>query len=205
MPLNPEQVQRLLEAAKGHPQEALFILALATGMRRGELLGLKWQDINLNEGFLQVRRALIRMPTGQGYKETEPKTKTSRRRIVLVPFAVEALKKHRELQLRMRAEVGAVWEDHDYVFCDAARTHLDPGYDVYVQLKKLLEKAGLPDVRFHDLRHSVATLLLSKDIHPKVVQEILGHSSIDITMDIYSHVLPNIQRGAIGGLDDFFG
>ena len=74
-----------------------------------------------------------------------------------------------------------------------------------VQLKKLLEKAGLPDVRFHDLRHSVATLLLSKDIHPKVVQEILGHSSIDITMDIYSHVLPNIQRGAIEGLDDFFG
>ncbi len=164
-----------------------------------------WLDVNLNEGFLQVRRALTRMPTGQGYKETEPKTKTSRRRIVLVPFAVEALKKHRELQLQVRAEAGPVWEDHDYVFCDSDGTHLDPGYDVYVQLKKLLKKAGLPDIRFHDLRHSVATHLLSKDIHPKVVQEILGHSSIDITMDIYSHVLPNIQRGAIGGLDDFFG
>lgn len=203
-PLTAEQAQKLLETVKGHPQEALFVLALMTGMRRGELLGLKWQDINLEGGFLQVRRALTRMPTGQGYKETEPKTKSSRRRIVLVPLAVEALIKHRESQLQLRELAGPVWEDHDYVFCDPDGTHLDPGHDVYVQFKKLLEKAGLPDVRFHDLRHSMATLLFSKNTHPKIVQEILGHSSIDITMDIYSHILPNIQGSAMGDLDDLF-
>jgi integrase len=151
-PLSPEQVLQLLEAAKGHPQETLFILALTTGMRRGELLGLKWQDIDFAKSLLQVRRALTRMPTGLGYKETEPKTKMSRRSIVLIPFALEALKKHQAKQLEVRFKVGEVWQDHDYVFCTAIGTHLRPGYDVLVQLKKLLKKAGLPDIRFHDVR-----------------------------------------------------
>ncbi len=203
-PLAPEQVRQLLEAAKGHPQEALFILALASGMRRGELLGLKWQDINLDRGVLQVRRALTRMPTGLGYKETEPKTKKSRRSIVLTSFAVEALKKHRDRQLAMKLVAGDAWEDHDYVFCSPVGKHLSPGHDVLVQLKKLLQKAGLPDIRFHDLRHSTATLLLSKGVHPKIVQEILGHSEISMTMDTYSHVLPTMQKDAMKGLDDFF-
>jgi integrase len=204
-PLTPEQIHQLLEAAKGHPQEALFILALATGMRRGELLGLKWQDINFERGVLQVRRALTRMPTGLGYQETEPKTKKSRRSIVLIAFAIEALKKHRAKQLEMKLAAGDTWEEHDYVFCAPAGKHLNPGYDVLVQLKKLLKKAGLPDVRFHDLRHSTATLLLSKGTHPKVVQEILGHSVISMTLDTYSHVLPTMQKDAMQGLNDFFG
>ena len=203
-PLHPEQVRQLLEAAKGHPQEALFILALATGMRRGELLGLKWQDINFERSVLQVQRALTRMPTGLGYKETEPKTRKSRRSIVLTAFAVEALKKHQARQLEMKKAAGDAWEEHDYVFCTTIGKHLHPGHDVLEELKKLLKKAGLPDVRFHDLRHSTATLLLSKGVHPKVVQEILGHSEISMTLDTYSHVLPTMQKAAMEGLNDFF-
>jgi integrase len=203
-PLTPEQARRLLDAAKGHPQEALFVLALATGMRRGELLGLKWQDVNLENGVLQVRRALTRMPTGLGYQEAEPKTKTSRRSIMLTSFAIEALKEHRTRQLEMKQKAGTAWEEHDYVFCTPTGKHLSPGHDVLVQLKKLLKKAGLPNIRFHDLRHSTATLLLSKGVHPKVVQEILGHSAINITMDIYSHVLPTMHKEAMDGLNDIF-
>jgi integrase len=105
------QVRQLLEGAKGHPQEALFILALATGMRRGELLGLKLQDINFERSVLQVQRALTRMPTGLGYKETEPKTRKSRRSIVLTAFAVEALKKHQARQLEMKKAAGDAWEE----------------------------------------------------------------------------------------------
>jgi integrase len=203
-PLSPEQVRLLLDAAHGHPQEALFVLALSTGMRRGELLGLKWQDINLEKGVLQVRRSLTRMPTGQGYMETEPKTKTSRRSIVLTSFAIEALKEHRIRQLEMKQQASIIWEDHDYVFCTPTGKHLSPGNDALVQLKKLLKKAGLPDIRFHDLRHSTATLLLSKGVHPKVVQEILGHSEISMTMDTYSHVLPTMHKDAMDGLNDIF-
>lgn len=203
-PLNLEQIRQLLEAAKGHPQETLFILALATGMRRGELLGLKWQDIDLERGVLRISRALVRLPTGQGYAEAETKTAKSRRSIALTAFAVEALKKHREIQQQWRDAAGAFWQDNDYVFCKPMGEHLDPGYDVLVQLKKLLDKVGLPNIRFHDLRHSTATLLLSKGVHPKIVQEILGHSEIGMTLNTYSHVLPTMQKEAMEKLDDLF-
>lgn len=209
-PLMPDQALKLLDAAKGHPQEALFVLALATGLRRGELLGLKWQDINLDEGVLQVRRALVRLPTQMGkergdlYIESEPKTKSSRRSVVIASFALEVLKHHRVRQEWARVEAGDTWEEHDYVFSTSTGKHLNPGHGVLVQLKLLLKKAGLPDIRFHDLRHSAATLLLSMGVHPKVVQEILGHSEISMTMDIYSHVLPTMQKEAMDKLGRMF-
>lgn len=206
--LTPEQAQQLLEAARGHPQEALFILAISTGMRRGELLGLKWQDINFAEKTLQVRRILSRVPTkqveelGKSYIEAEPKTKQSRRSIALADLAIDALKRHRERQLEMREKAGAAWEEHDYVFCTPLGKHLHPGHDALEALKTLLKKAGLPDIRFHDLRHSAATMLLSMGTHPKVVQELLGHTQISMTMDIYSHVLPTMQHEAMGKMND---
>jgi integrase len=209
-PLTVDQVRKLLEAAKGHPQEALFVLALATGMRRGELLGLKWQDINFTTGMLYVRRTLSRLPTQMGrergdlYIEAEPKTKNSRRSIALARFALEALEQHRKRQEEMKDQAGGYWKDNDYVFCDEYGQHLDPGYGALVQLKLLLKKARLPDIRFHDLRHSAATLLLSMGVHPKIVQEMLGHSEISMTMDIYSHVLPTMQREAVSRLNQIF-
>ncbi len=203
-PLTVEQVCKLLFVARGHRLEALFVLALATGMRRGELLGLKWQDINFATGTLQIRRILTRIPSkmpGKGYIEAEPKTQKSRRNVVIAPFALEALKQHRLQQLQAKLQAGAVWQDYDYVFCTSLGTHLNPTRDILDELKQLLKQAGLPDVRFHDLRHSAATLLLSENVHPKVVQELLGHSNVSITLNVYSHVLPGMQQEAIRRLN----
>jgi len=204
-PLTLEQVHKLLAVVEGHEMEALFRLALATGLRRGELMGLKWQDINLDAGTLQVRRILSRVPSkmpGKGYVEAEPKTQKSRRSVVIAPFALEALKQHRERQREAEIKAGPLWQDHDFVFCTSIGTHLNPTRDMLDQLKVLLKKAGLPDIRFHDLRHSAATLLLSVGVHPKVVQEILGHRQISITMDVYSHVLPGMQQDDMSRLND---
>ena len=138
---------------------------------------------------------------GRGYIEAEPKTQRSRRSIVVASFALESLERHRKRQLETKLKAGELWQDHDYVFCTSVGTHLNPTRDILDQLKFLLKKAGLPDMRFHDLRHCAATLLLSEGVHPKIVQELLGHSNISITLDIYSHVLPNMQQDAISRLD----
>jgi integrase len=204
-PLTVEQMQKLLTTVYGHKWEALFTLALATGMRRGELLGLKWQDINFAVGVLQVRRVLSRVPTNMPerehvYVEAEPKTQKSRRSVMIAPFALEALKKHRDGQLEAKLKAGAFWQEYDYVFCTLHGTHLNPNH-VVEEFKKLLNRARLPNIRFHDLRHSAATLLLSLGVHPKVVQELLGHSQISMTMDVYSHVLPGMQQDAMSKLD----
>lgn len=206
-PLSIEQVQQLQAAAHDHRLEALFLLALGTGMRRGEIMGLKWQDIDFTVGTLQVRRVLTRVPTksrdaqGLTYMETEPKTDRGRRCLFLPPFVLESLKRHRVRQLEAKLKAGDAWQDHDYVFCTSVGTHLNPSKDILDQFKRLLQKAGLPDVRFHDLRHSVATALLCLETNPKIVQEVLGHSAISVTMDIYSHVLPTMQKEAMNKLD----
>jgi integrase len=191
-PFTPEQVEVFIEATRGHKWEALY--TLATGMRQGELLGLKWQDINFTAGTLQVRRILTRVPSRTSVKvftEAEPKTQYSRRSITIASFVFEALQQHRLRQEEARKKAGACWQDHDYVLCTLTGTHLRPNH-VVDEFKKLLKKAELPDIRFHDLRHSAATLLLSLGVHPKVVQELLGHTQISMTMDIYSHVLPSM-------------
>jgi integrase len=209
-PLNAAQSRKLLEAAKDHPQETLFILALTTGMRRGELLGLKWQDIDFDNRVLHVKRALSRLPTKMGkekgdlYIEADLKTKSSKRSIALTGFAISALTQHKSRQDEMKRRAGKLWQDHDYVFSKPDGKHLNPGHDVLVQLKILLKKAGLPEVRFHDLRHSVATFLLSMGVHPKIVQDILGHSEISMTLDTYSHVSPTMQREAMEKLNAMF-
>lgn len=204
--LTAEQAQTLLTTLRGHRWEALFTLALATGLRRGEILGLKWQDINMTTGTLHVRRILSRVPTqtperNHVYVEAEPKTQKSRRSVVIAPFALEVLKQHRIQQLKEKLKAGIAWQDHDYVFCTSIGTCLNPN-NVVAELKKLLVKAELPNIRFHDLRHSAATLLLTAGVHPKIVQEILGHTQISMTMDIYSHVLPGMQQEAMNKLND---
>ena len=199
------QMQMLLATVRGHKWEALYTLALATGMRRGELLGLKWQDINVETGILQVRRVLSRVPTNMPerehvYVEAEPKTQKSRRSVMIAPFALEALKRHYASQLEAKLKADAYWQEYDYVFCTLHGTHLNPNH-VVEEFKKILNRAGLPNIRFHDLRHSAATLLLSLGVHPKVVQELLGHTQISMTMDVYSHVLPGMQQDAMRQLD----
>src|SRR6266704_1124159 len=201
-PFNPEQAQPFLAAVADHRLKALYILALATGMRLGELLGLKWQDINLAESTLQVRRTLSYV-NKIGYRENEPKTQQSRRLILLPHFVAEELKAHRARQTAERLKLGALWENKDLVFCDPTGGYLNPTSSVQKNFHAALKKAGLPNIRFHDLRHSAATLLLGMGVHPKIVQEILGHSNIGMTMNTYSHVLPTMQKEAMEKVNTF--
>lgn len=171
------------------------------GMRRGELLGLKWQDIHFEQGILRVRRTLNRLPTvlGEGagsLVESEPKTTQSRRTIVLPGFALEALQRQKALQVAWKQHAEKACEEHDFVFSTPLGKYIHPN-TLYARFKAVLKKTDLPEIRFHDLRHSAATLLLSSGVHPKVVQEILGHNQISMTMDIYLHVLPTMQQEAM--------
>ncbi len=200
--LTQEQAQQLLEEAKGHTLEALLTLAVVTGMREGELLALRWSDIDLEKGYLQIRRT-VRRVFQRGLIESEPKTASSRRKIVLSPFLVEVLKQHRIRQLEARLQAGSAWKENNIVFCNPYGEFRDPAA-VIKAFKKLLVDAGLPVMRFHDLRHSAATLLLTMGVHAKVVQELLGHSSISITLNIYSHVLPSLQKDAVDKMSDLF-
>jgi integrase len=199
--LTLEQVQQFLLAAKGHRVEALWILVLVTGMRRGEILGLKWSDINFSTGVVSVQRSLVDVKGG--ILESRPKSSKGYRSILLPSFAVEALRVHKERQISMR-ESAIQWQDGDYVFCTSHGTPFAAA-NLRTMFKALLQRAGLPDIRFHDLRHSVATLLLSIGTHPKVVQELLGHGQIGMTMDTYSHVMPTLQRDTMARLDDLLG
>jgi integrase len=167
-------------------------MAITTGMRRGELLGLHWQDIDLKTGSLQVRRSVNRIGK-HGLVVSEPKTTRSRRKITLPAFVIDILKQHRVRQQEMKEKAVDLWRETDIVFCNLYGGYIEPG-NLHEWFKKLLKSAELPNIRFHDLRHSAATILLGMGVHPMVVQELLGHSNISTTMDIYSHVL-RLPRG----------
>ena len=201
--LTMEQAHKLLEAVRGHRLEVLLIVALTTGIRRGELLALRWSEVDLEEQRIQVRRTVDYI-TRYGYVETEPKTAAGKRLIALPYFVANILKQHRLQQLEAKLKVGRAWEDRDLVFTDLHGGYFNPRY-LGKLFDKVLAETGLPHMRFHDLRHSAATLLLSMGVHLKVVQEILGHSTITMTADIYSHVLPSMQEDAMGKWDDEFG
>lgn len=192
--LSADESRQFLAAAQGDPLEALYTLAVTTGLRQGELLGLKWQDVDLEAGQLQVRRTIARV-NGQGFVEQEPKSARSRRSISLTPMAVTALRQHRARQLQWRLEAIA-WEDNDLVFANEVGRPIEAQNLMRRSFYPLLERAELQRMRFHDLRHTAATLMLAQGIHPKVVQEMLGHSTVSLTLDTYSHVMPNMQAEA---------
>lgn len=202
-PLTPEAAKALLEAARGDRLSALYTVALALGLRQGELLGLRWADVDLDNGFLHVRRALQRID-GK-LQLVEPKTAKSRRTIAMPAFVVAALREHRLRQGLERMFVGEGWQDaFGLVFTTAIGTPLDEG-NVRRQFKRLLAKAGLPDMRFHDLRHSCASLLLAQGLSLRAIMEVLGHSQIALTANTYTHILPQMQREAADAMDRFFG
>lgn len=193
--LSREQVQAFQQSLQGSSIEVLITLAIATGMRRGELLALKWSDIDLARGKLRVQRSVSRI-TGEGYKEVTPKTKASKRTISLTASMCEALKEHRHKQKEMRVKA-AEWNDLDLVFPSERGNHMRFA-SLFNRFKRELQKAGLPkEMRFHDLRHTCATLMLGMGISPKIVSEVLGHSSITITMNLYGHVIPGMQELAM--------
>jgi integrase len=198
-----EEVRRFLEAARGHRLEALFVLAVTTGMRQGELLALRWRDVHFDEGYLQVRSSLKRIKGKLFIAET--KTRRSRRRIALTPLACDALCRHRVGQWAERQRVEEAWCDNDLIFTNEVgnRIHLC-GFN-RDKFWPIIKRAGLPRVRFHDLRHTAATLLLSQGVNVKVVSEMLGHSSVSITLDVYGHVLPDMQRDATSAMQRMLG
>jgi integrase len=199
-PLTAEQVIVLFEVAKSDRLEALYILAVTTGLRQGELLGLKWDDIDLEVGTLQVKRALTTAKGGPVL--SAPKTKGSRRTVRLSQTALEALRSHLERQLGEIDQVGDLWREDGLIFASESGSPLSRQHVTAHRFKPLLKRAGLPEIRFHDLRHTCATLLLSKNVNPKVVSEMLGHASIAITLDTYSHVLPTMQESATKAMED---
>jgi integrase len=199
--LSAEQVKQLLAAAGGGPLDALLTVAITTGMRRGEILGLRWRDVDLDRGVLSVTGALQKGLDGS-LGITQPKTPRSRRQIELSTAAVDSLRRHRRKQTEQRLLLGGEWTADDLAFPSTIGRPQEGRNLVYGLLHPLLRSAGLPVIRFHDLRHTAATLMLSRGIHPKIVSEMLGHSTIGITLDLYSHVTPTMQKQAAAAMDD---
>jgi len=197
-PLTPEQARVYLDAVKGDRLEALYTVAMAVGLRQGEALGLRWQDVDLDTGVLNVRYQLQRVD--RKLQLVEPKTSRSRRQISLPQVVVAALREHKLRQLRERHIAGTRWQEWGLVFTTTIGTPLDCS-TVTRAFQKTLKDIGLPRQRFHDLRHCCASLLLAQGIHPRVVMEILGHSTIGLTMNTYSHVMPAAQREAANSMD----
>ncbi len=197
--LTPEQCRALLDAAGDAQMETLLRLALFTGMRQGELLGLRWQDVDMERGVVSVVQQLSRDGTF-----TEPKTARGRRRIDLRDRVMASLRAQRARQAEMRLRCGPSWADSGLVFTTPFGMPLTP-WGVGRYFKHLLRDADLPDVRFHDLRHTAASLMLSLNVHPKEVQEKLGHSSIAMTMDRYSHIMPGMGILSAEALDELLG
>jgi len=192
--LSPEDALRFVTAAREDRLEALWVLAISTGLRRGELLGLTWNDIDLDRRQLRVTKALQRI-SGKGLVLVETKTRRARRSIVLPGGAVEALRRHRDRQVEDRRAAGKSWKETDFVLKSSDGTALDPD-NLGRSFARLLDQAKLPRMRFHDLRHSCASLLLAQHVPPRVVMETLGHSRISVTLDTYTHVLPPMHRAA---------
>lgn len=194
----PAQVNQFLATAQHDRLHALYVVALTTGMRQGELLGLSWGDVDLKANTISVRRQLT-----QDLHLVEPKTAAARRLIVLPEVAVAALKQHRG---RMFAEghLSGEGNPQHLVFVDTEGHPVRQSNLLRRSFFPRLKQAGVPRIRFHDLRHTCATLLLAQGVHPKIVQERLGHSTISMTLDTYSHVTPTMQQEAAAKLDALF-
>lgn len=203
--LSPEQTRALLGAASGERLEALYVLAVTTGMRQGELLALRWQDVDLDAETVQVRQTLHRVKSGEekGKLVALPPKNGRSRQIELTPTAVDALRRHRERQTTERLLLDEAWTNSGFVFTNEVGKPIEAANLTNRSYKPLLAKAGLPHFRFHDLRHTAATLMLAQNVHVKVVSEMLGHSQISITLDLYSHVTPTMQRQAATTMEAF--
>jgi integrase len=200
--LDSAQTAALLAAAEHSFAYVPIVLAVATGVRRGEVLGLRWADVDLERAtasIASIAQTLEETDRG-GLAFKPPKTERSRRLIALPAIAIDVLRRHRARQAEERLRAGRDWIDNGLVCCDALGRPLSPRR-VTKAFRQLRRSLGLDGARFHDLRHGYASMLLALGTHPKVVQEALGHSSVSITLDIYSHLMPGMQRDAANGID----
>ena len=198
--LDNDGVRVLLEIAKDTIYHPLIHLAVYTGMRRSELLALRWQSVDLDLATLSVVQVMHRLRGGRFIFEP-PKTAKSRRMVALSPTAVLALRAHKERQVSDKILMGSSLYDQDLVFCHPDGSPLKPDTVTHA-FADLMSKARLPKIRFHDLRHTHASLMLKANVHPKIVSERLGHASVSITLDTYSHVAPGLQAAAALRFDE---
>jgi integrase len=201
--LNVEQADQLLKVASVPWLKVALTVAVTTGMRRGEIVALKWSDLDLANRYLQVRRNLIEL-RGRGLYEKGPKTTHSRRKITLPFFVVEMLKEHKANQEEIRRAAGNDWIERDLIFCTENGDYIKP-HRLSRAFKRLLKQANLPSMRLHDLRHSAFTILLAMGVPAKVVQEIAGHSHISTTLGTYGHVIPGMHEDAMSIWDNELG
>ncbi|MEK3720049.1 site-specific integrase [Paenibacillus sp. FSL H8-0034] len=187
---NLDESVRFLKLCETYELHLAFLLALTTGMRQSEILALRWKDVDLEQGVLYVRQTLSH-DGKQIYQDT--KTKSSMRNITLIDRTLGDLKEQKKKYEKKRSSAGAFFQDNDLVICTKIGTPVNPR-NLLRTFYDLMKKADVPKIRFHDLRHTVATLMLSSNINPKIVKEILGHSDIRVTLDTYSHVLPSVHK-----------
>jgi len=195
-----EQVKQFFVHLQGDRWQALYITACGTALREGELLALKWANVDLEEGKLRVV-STVQFIQGQGLVEGEPKSAKARSSVDLPDFVVESLKVHRSSQDELKSS--EKWTENGLVFTTNVGTYIQPR-NLVRHFKTKSKEAGLPEIRFHDLRHTVATLLLEKNHHPLLVSELLRHTSITLTLSTYSHILPSLKAGTAKELDDLF-
>lgn len=199
-PLTVTEVRRLLAAASGTRFEAAVVIAVVSGMRLGEIFALRWSDIELGDApVIHVRGSLQRVH-GR-LQVVEPKTVGSVRDVALSAVGVDAVRRHRKQQMKHRMQMADSWEDNDLVFPNGWGRFMATDYFVRREFRRILDKAGLPHIRFHDLRHTFATLQLGNQQPIKIVSEIMGHSRTAITQDLYTHVSAQMQRQAADALD----
>jgi integrase len=196
--LEPSDAAKLLQAAAGLRLRAPIFIALATGLRRGELLALRWPDLDLDRGSLTVARALEQ--TKEGLRFKTPKTKRSRRTITLSPSAVELLLNHKAQQAKERLALGLGRDNRGLVFTLLDGSVMNPK-SFSKEFARLVKKTEIRRVTFHGLRHTHFTNLLREGVHPKIASERAGHASVAITMDVYSHAIPSLQEDAALRID----
>lgn len=199
--LSSKEARGLIEVAKDvSAYTPLYHIAVTMGMRRGEILGLRWEDVDFENNRISINQTWTLATGGEHFFDT-PKSEDSRRTLGLPEELGFRLKRHRQQQFEEKIRLGPGWEDHDLVFCSNKGTPIDTT-NIPRDFKKVKEQADLPDIRFHDLRHTCATLMLENGEHPKTVSHKLGHSSIKVTIDTYSHVSTDLQQKASQALED---
>jgi len=200
--MTEKEADKVLEAAYETPYYALFFTEIDTGMRLSEILGLRWGDIDFILNQIRVRRTLHQLDDGK-IDIRDTKTTTSRRSIKMTPLCRGVLLEHYEMRKELSAALGSPFNDNSYVFCHDDGTNLLPDSVSHAWIK-LVRKVGLKGIRFHDCRHTHATWMLEAGIHPRIVQDRLGHASVSTTLDIYSHVTPSMQEEAAKTFDRVF-
>ena len=205
--LTPSEQQQFMQAIKGHRLEALYLLALATGMRRGELMALTWDCVDFRNKSILVKSSISRVKdpdTGiTGLIFSEPKTKSGRRQVPILSNMIPVLQAHKVRQDEEKAQAGSAWNKKDLVFCSNVGTPVEPRR-VCTTMNKLTDAVGLPRLTFHALRHTFATRMLEANAPAKVVQDVLGHADVTLTLNTYSHVIGTTAHEQMSRIDGLF-